>query len=76
MPPEPRPDRAPAPNRVVVTDGPLLVQGPVEVELPDGTTAYSERPVTAVCVCGASARYPFCDTSHRRRVRPAPEEDR
>lgn len=64
------------PNRVVVTsDGPLLVQGPVQVELPDGRVATSDRPVTAICVCGSSARYPFCDTSHRRRVRSAPEED-
>ena len=63
-------------NRVVITsDGPVLVQGPVRVELPDGRVATSERPVTAICVCGSSARYPFCDTSHRRRVRSAPEED-
>lgn len=69
--------REPLPNRVVITgDGPLLVQGPVDVELPDGRTAHSDRPVTAVCVCGSSARYPFCDTSHRRRVRSAPEEER
>lgn len=69
--------REPRPNRVVVTgDGPVLVQGPVDVELPDGRTVRSERPVTAVCVCGSSARYPFCDTSHRRRVRSAPEEER
>lgn len=69
--------REPVPHRVVITgDGPVLVQGPVDIELPDGRTARSERPVTAVCVCGNSARYPFCDTSHRRRVRSAPEEER
>jgi len=62
-------------NRVVVTsDGPLLVDGPVEVVLPDGSTVVSERPVTAVCVCGNSRRYPICDTSHRRRVRDAQED--
>ena len=65
------------PHRVVVTsDGPLLVDGPVEIELPDGRRVTSERPVTAVCVCGNSRRYPFCDTSHRRRVRAAAEEER
>ena len=68
MPPEP------ARRRVVVTsDGPLLVEGPLEVVLPDGRTAVSDRPVTAMCVCGNSRRYPFCDTSHRPRVRGTEE---
>ncbi len=62
-------------NRLTITaDGPVLVQGPVEVVLPDGTTTLSQRPVTAVCVCGNSRRYPICDTSHRRRVRTTPQE--
>jgi CDGSH-type Zn-finger protein len=72
VPPEP-------PRRVVVTDdGPYLVEGPVEVVLPDGTRTVSERPVTALCVCHRSTLFPICDTSHRRRRRPArpqtPEE--
>ena len=60
-------------HRVVVTgDGPVLVEGPVDIDLPDGRRVRSERPVTAVCVCGRSARYPICDTSHRvRAARPA-----
>lgn len=58
------------PTRVVVTgEGPLLVDGPVEVELPGGARVTSDRPVVALCACGNSRRYPFCDTSHRRRVR-------
>jgi CDGSH-type Zn-finger protein len=48
--------------------GPLLVDGPIEVVLPDGTTVRSERPVVALCVCRRSRRYPFCDASHRRRA--------
>jgi CDGSH-type Zn-finger protein len=57
-------------RRVVVTgEGPVLVHGPVEVELPDGSRVRSERAVTALCVCGRSRRRPFCDTSHRRRVK-------
>jgi len=50
-------------------DGPVLVAGPVEVELPDGTVVRSDRSVTALCVCRRSRNAPFCDTSHRRRVR-------
>jgi CDGSH-type Zn-finger protein len=49
--------------------GPLLVEGPVEVELEDGTTVSSDRFRVALCTCGRSRRYPWCDTSHRRRTR-------
>ncbi|MGW4895963.1 CDGSH iron-sulfur domain-containing protein [Kitasatospora sp. NPDC004240] len=56
------------PVRVRITpDGPLLVEGPVEITLPDGTVRRSDRPVVALCLCRRSRRYPFCDTSHRRR---------
>jgi CDGSH-type Zn-finger protein len=59
------------PVRVTMTEGgPFLVEGPVELELPDGTTVTSERPVVALCACRRTKRYPFCDTSHRRRQRP------
>lgn len=55
-------------TRVTVTgDGPVLVAGPVEVELPDGRVVRSDRAVTALCVCRRSRRAPFCDTSHRRK---------
>lgn len=58
------------PRRVTpVRGGPVLIEGPVEVVLPDGSVVASERPVVAVCMCGRSKRYPFCDTSHRKRVR-------
>ncbi|EMD23426.1 hypothetical protein C791_7252 [Amycolatopsis azurea DSM 43854] len=49
--------------------GPLLVEGPVEVVTPDGETVTSDRFVVALCACRRSKRYPFCDTSHRRRSR-------
>jgi CDGSH-type Zn-finger protein len=64
---------------IVTEDGPVLVSGPVEVVMPDGTRVRSDRPVTALCVCRRSRRQPFCDTSHRQRVRPGStndEEDR
>jgi CDGSH-type Zn-finger protein len=53
----------------VVPDGPLLVEGPVELETAEGTTVVSDRFLVAVCACRRSKRFPLCDTSHRRRVR-------
>lgn len=52
-----------------VPDGPVLIEGPVEIELDDGTRMVCDRFVVALCVCLRSRRYPLCDTSHRRRVR-------
>ncbi|MFG2578892.1 CDGSH iron-sulfur domain-containing protein [Streptomyces solisilvae] len=48
------------------TVGPMLIEGPVEITLPDGGVVRSDRFMVAVCQCGRSARYPWCDTSHRR----------
>lgn len=61
--------------RVTLPDGigPALVEGPVEVVLPDGSVRESGRPVVALCLCRRSRRYPFCDTSHRRRSLPPAE---
>lgn len=62
--------QAERPREIVITDdGPMLVSGPVEIVLPDGRRVRSDRPVTALCVCKRSRRQPFCDTSHRCRVR-------
>jgi CDGSH-type Zn-finger protein len=64
------------PRVTLVEGGPILVEGPVELETPDGTLVRSERPVVAVCACRRSKRYPFCDTSHRRKVRQTPADSR
>lgn len=57
-------------SRVVVTgEGPVLVEGPVEVVGPDGSIVRSDRGVVALCTCRRSRIAPFCDTSHRDRVR-------
>jgi CDGSH-type Zn-finger protein len=64
------------PRVTLVEGGPILVEGPVELETPDGTVVRSERPVVAVCACRRSKRYPFCDTSHRRKVRQTPTDSR
>ncbi len=66
------PDRVP---QVLLTDeGPMLVPGPVDIVLPDGSRVRSDRPVTALCTCRRSRRQPFCDTNHRRKVRAGGEE--
>lgn len=53
---------------MVDRDGPVLVEGPVEVVAEDGTVATADRFVVAICTCRRSATYPWCDTSHRRRA--------
>ncbi|MDV3126957.1 CDGSH iron-sulfur domain-containing protein [Mycobacterium sp. 21AC1] len=52
----------------VVQGGPILVEGPVSIELPDGSTLDSDRFMVAICTCRRSKNYPLCDTSHRRRL--------
>ncbi|MCB5164984.1 CDGSH iron-sulfur domain-containing protein [Streptomyces bambusae] len=74
------PAPCPRPARRVALDpqGPVLVEGPVEIVLDDGTVARSDRFMVAVCTCRRSRTYPWCDTSHRARERkqPAPHEKR
>lgn len=53
----------------VVSCGPVMVQGPVRIEAPDGTVVESDRFMVAICACRKSKTYPLCDTSHRRRRR-------
>jgi len=59
------------PVELVLTDeGPLLVSGPVELVLTDGTRVSPRRPVIALCLCRRSRRFPYCDASHRVKRRP------
>lgn len=46
-------------------NGPLLVNGPIELVDHDGTPFVADGPNIALCRCGASARKPFCDGTHR-----------
>ena len=46
-------------------NGPLLVDGSIEVTKPDGTVEIKEK-TTAFCRCGASANKPYCDGQHRK----------
>ena len=59
----------------VVPGGPVMVEGPVRVELPNGSVVESDRFMVAICACRRSKTYPLCDTSHRRRHRAAADED-
>lgn len=59
----------------VCPDGPVLVSGDAVVEDADGVRHRTTRPVSAVCRCGATARAPWCDGTHkllRRREGPRP----
>ncbi|RSM91699.1 Fe-S protein [Kibdelosporangium aridum] len=60
---------------VVVPGGPILIEGPVELTMDDGTVVQSDRFVVAICACRRSKRYPFCDTSHRARVRSSDSDE-
>jgi CDGSH-type Zn-finger protein len=54
----------------VVRSGPVMVQGPVRIEMVDGRVVESDRFMVAICTCRRSKNYPLCDTSHRCRQRP------
>ncbi|MGK2886835.1 CDGSH iron-sulfur domain-containing protein [Rhodococcus sp. BGS-1C] len=51
----------------MVEHGPLMIEGPVEIEMPDGRIVESDRTMVALCMCRRSKIYPLCDTSHRKR---------
>lgn len=48
-----------------MTNGPLIVRGPVEVVASSGR-AFKRSNQLALCRCGASANKPYCDGSHTR----------
>ncbi|MFB7509136.1 CDGSH iron-sulfur domain-containing protein [Streptomyces broussonetiae] len=64
------PNPSERPRRIrVQRDGPLLVEGPVEVVGEDGEVTVSRRFTVAICTCRRTRTPPWCDTSHRRRRR-------
>lgn len=70
------PNNSERPRRISLDDeGPLLIDGPVEVTCADGRVAVSNRFVVAVCTCRRSRMYPWCDTSHRRRTNREDDTD-
>ncbi|WP_083879908.1 CDGSH iron-sulfur domain-containing protein [Corynebacterium ulceribovis] len=62
----------PQDNRTAVRvcqDGPLLIRGPITVELPDGAKIDIARGPVALCRCGKTANAPWCDASHKNARR-------
>lgn len=56
----------PAAHLRLCADGPMLVRGAATVTDADGVDHAVERPVVAVCMCGATGRAPWCDGTHAR----------
>lgn len=56
---------------LLCADGPMLVPGPVTVEDEAGEQHHSDRPMVALCRCGASSCRPWCDGSHKQLQRSA-----
>ncbi|TNF74482.1 MAG: hypothetical protein EP299_07150 [Acidobacteria bacterium] len=46
----------------VVANGPVYLEGDLELRMPDGSVQKETR--VALCRCGASNNKPFCDNSH------------
>lgn len=46
-------------------DGPMLLRGVEQLDV-DGETYDVVRPVVAICRCGASALFPYCDSTHKQ----------
>ena len=51
----------------VLDNGPLLVQGDIELTDAAGNpfAIDTSKPAIALCRCGASANRPFCDGAHK-----------
>jgi uncharacterized Fe-S cluster protein YjdI/CDGSH-type Zn-finger protein len=55
-----------------LTNGPLMIQGEVEIRDAQGNL-FAKGTRMTLCRCGQSQNHPFCDLSHRKagfRVRP------
>ncbi|MDR2955705.1 MAG: CDGSH iron-sulfur domain-containing protein [Prevotella sp.] len=46
----------------VTSNGPLLVDGKIDLIMADGSTVTKDK--AALCRCGASNNKPYCDGSH------------
>lgn len=46
-------------------NGPFLIEGPVTLVDAEGKEYTIDKPVVALCRCGASGNRPFCDGTHK-----------
>jgi len=66
--PKPRPDGYSPGGKLTVTplaDGPVRVEGALEVRSADGQQSSFHDTKVHFCRCGASQKKPFCDGSHK-----------
>lgn len=50
------------------TNGPYLVEGPLQIQDPTGAVVTLEAgQKAALCRCGHSSNRPFCDGEHKRK---------
>ncbi|MEO8433701.1 MAG: CDGSH iron-sulfur domain-containing protein [Pyrinomonadaceae bacterium] len=47
-------------------NGPLIVEGEVDLFDTEGNKITSDKPRLALCRCGASSNKPFCDGTHSK----------
>ena len=47
-------------------NGPLKVQGPIDLVWDDGTPIPVKKDTVFLCRCGASTNKPFCDGTHSK----------
>jgi CDGSH iron-sulfur domain-containing protein 3 len=52
-------------NITIKDSGPLLVKGPFTLTDAEGNDFTIDKPVIALCRCGASTTQPFCNGTHR-----------
>lgn len=48
----------------LIPNGPIMVEGPLELTLADGSVV--EKDKAHLCRCGASKNKPYCDGSHAK----------
>ena len=47
-------------------NGPLIVEGPVDLYDTEDNKVTVDKPRIALCRCGASSNKPFCDGTHSK----------
>lgn len=52
-------------NAKILPNGPILIEGVLEITLADKSIVTKENP--AICRCGHSGNKPFCDGSHVKK---------